>query len=514
MKTTLISLSILLLVLVENASSRINMYLEQTLPVNTRAVSCLKISNDSRFLALGTHEGKIILWDIQANRRLHELAGHEKRVADITFDSKNRYLVSGAKDGRFCVWDLYSGSLVVESRHFKKGITQVKLSPEDRTLAVGGQRREIYLYEFPGGQPRGTLKNGHHKKGVVFIDFNLNGDEIVSIGSDNKMIFWNPLNLRIARQGDIQPSTMGDSGIEVQTGVISADRQIIGIGYKETRLGRKGMIFKHNLVFYEWKTGSEIEILEGNNSRITSLSITADKKYIITDNSTLRKKKISIWNLNSGIIEQNLDTEEEASVLATDASGQWFSMACQNKRNASLVSLYKVSGVTGFTRFNYGTQVHTAQASSFGSSIKITTPTQPIIRFGEKRKMAVIHFDHLGVPEDIAKTATYLLESKLGNSPQLDLIERNQITSVITELNYQMSGMTTDNAVSIGKQLNAKYILLGSLNKLGNLLILTTKIVNVETAAIEGTREVQCSNASIEDIATMVTALAPTIAKF
>jgi len=68
--------------------------------------------------------------------------------------------------------------------------------------------------------------------------------------------------------------------------------------------------------------------------------------------------------------------------------------------------------------------------------------------------------------------------------------------------------------VEVGQHLNAEYILLGSINKLGNLLIITAKLVNVETAQIEGSREVQCSNATIETISDMVSILAPTIAKY
>ena len=62
--------------------------------------------------------------------------------------------------------------------------------------------------------------------------------------------------------------------------------------------------------------------------------------------------------------------------------------------------------------------------------------------------------------------------------------------------------------------MNAEYILTGSINKLGNLLIITAKLVNVQTAQIMGTREVQCSNATIETISDMVSELAPTIVKF
>ena len=125
-----------------------------------------------------------------------------------------------------------------------------------------------------------------------------------------------------------------------------------------------------------------------------------------------------------------------------------------------------------------------------------------------------MYFDSPGLSEDIAKTTTYLLEGKLGNSPFLELIERNQIEKVLSELKYQMSGFTASDAVEVGKQLNAKYILIGSLNKLGSLLIITAKLVNVETAQIEGTREVQCNNATIENISEMVSILAPTIAKY
>ena len=123
-------------------------------------------------------------------------------------------------------------------------------------------------------------------------------------------------------------------------------------------------------------------------------------------------------------------------------------------------------------------------------------------------------FDSPGLGEDVARTTTYLLEGRLGNSPFVELIERNQIESVLEELRYQQTGLTTSNAVEVGQHLNAEYILIGSINKLGSLLIITAKLVNVETAQIEGTREVQCSNATIETISDMVSVVAPTIAKY
>jgi TolB-like protein len=176
--------------------------------------------------------------------------------------------------------------------------------------------------------------------------------------------------------------------------------------------------------------------------------------------------------------------------------------------------VWQISGIEGYERFASDETVRTSSITGFGAAIKLTTPKEPLIHFGERRRLAVMTFDNPGLSEDIARTTSYLLEGKLGNSPFVELVERNQIQEVLEELRYQQAGLTTSNAAEVGRHLNAEFILLGSINKLGNLLIITSKLVNVETAQIEGTREVQCSNATIENISDMVSVLAPTIAKY
>jgi TolB-like protein len=195
--------------------------------------------------------------------------------------------------------------------------------------------------------------------------------------------------------------------------------------------------------------------------------------------------------------------------------GKWLAVGYQDETSSEgFVNVWQVSGIDGYQRFATDTDVRSSDRSGFGASIKLTTPVEPLIRFGERRRLAVIYFDNPGLSEDIARTTSYLLEGKLGNSPFVELIERNQIQKVLEELKYQQAGLTTSDAVKVGQHLNAKFILIGSINKLGNLLIITAKLVNVETSQIEGTREVQCSNATIENISDMVSALAPTIAKY
>jgi WD40 repeat protein len=515
-RLTLLSLILPVFLLLPSGhlSAKFSIYLEKQIPVDTTKITAITISSDARFIAFGSENGKIYVWDIKAGRKLHELSFHEDKVTSLAFDTQNEYLVSGSIDEYVVVWDLYSGELKKKIDNFD--VYHLEISPDNRTLVVCGEENYLTLYEFPLLIPKGDLKGGHEGE-ILYAAFNLNGDQVVSVGKDNQMVFWDPQQRKLIRKNALSPNTINGSGIEVRSARASSDRYMIGVGYQEVKLakGGKNMIFKYNMAFYEWETGKEIEILENNNKDIDFLSITPDKNYILTDNSTLREKKLSFWNLQNGLIEQNYSIDGDISATDISINGSCFAAAYTHMNGTkSFLNLFSLSGIDGYARFDYSKQVKQKQKSGFGSTIKITSQKDPVIKVGQKKKLAIMYFDHLGVPEEISKTTTYLLESKLGNSPQIELIERNQIKKVLDEMKYQMAGLTTSDAVTVGKQLNAEYIMLGSINKLGNLLIITTKLVNVETAQIEGTREVQCANATIESVADMILALAPTIVNF
>jgi WD40 repeat protein len=507
---------ILILVFSITVHAQFSLYLENNIPVKTQSISCIKISNDGRFLAFGEKSGVIYIWDLDVMKQLHQLTFHRDAITSLAFDLNNKYLVSGSLDKKIAVWNLYSGQVDKVLKDFKSQISNLKLSPDDRLLAASGKSKEIFLWEFPAGFLKGKLKG--HKKDVVSLAFNINGNQILSVGEDKLMIVWDVEKQKLVRKTEIESKTLKNSGIDVKSANFSSDKYFVGVGIQEHVLAKGGrsMIFKYNLSLYEWNTGSEIITLEGNNKDLDLFAISPDKNYIATDNSTLRQNQLSFWNIQTGMVEKNYPMDGEVSVIDISENGQWLAVGVieDKEYKKCSVMLWKLSGIDGYARFDTGQQIKSTVSSGFGSAIKLTTPSEPLIQFGERKKLAVLYFDSPGLSEDISKTASYLLEGKLGNSPFVELIERNQIEKVISELQYQMSGLTTSDAVDVGKHLNAEYILTGSVNKLGNLLIITSKLISVETSQIKGTREVQCNNATIENVADMIAILAPTIAKY
>lgn len=493
------------------AFCQFSIYLDNTVDAADK-VTITKLSSDARFLAYGMSNGNIILYDVSAKKELRNFNKHKADISNLVFDSENKYLISAGKDGKIIIWDLYSGDVLKTIEDFKSEIRCIDLGPDSKMLVGCGANDEILLWDFPQGKKRGTFKG--HEENVIFVTFNPNGDQILSVGEDNLMILWSVNQLKLIRKTEIEPLTMKNSGVEVKYAKSSFDKYFIGIGIEETVLekGGQSMMFRYNMTFYEWSTGKELKTVMGNNTELDVFCLSPDKNYLISDNSTLRENKLSFWNIQKGIVEQDYPLDGSITAVDMSENGKYMSTAFSSGK--SKIILFQVSGIAGHEAFNNTQVIQQNQPSNFGGAIKLNTPSDPLINLGERKKLAVMYFESSGVTDDVSKTATNLLESKLGNSNYVDMIERNQIDKVLTELKYQISGFTTGDAVDIGKQLNANYILIGSLNKLGNLIIITAKLVNVETTQIEGTREVQCSNATIENISDMVNVLAPTIVKF
>ncbi|MFO7891569.1 MAG: CsgG/HfaB family protein [bacterium] len=508
--------ALLIILLISTASAQFNLYLENQITVDSDEITIMKISPNGRFLAFSDKRGNLGIWDIKAGRHIHQIQSGHKSVSALVFDQQNQQLISGGKDGKIRVWDLYTGSEQLMINDFRSPVYSLSLSPDDRFLAAAGKRDDVYIWEYPLGTLKGKLKG--HKKDVLAVAFSIGGDQLLSVGKDRQMIVWDINKLASVRKTAMEARTMKHSGIEIKSAALSFDRKFAGIGIQEHILAKGGrsMIFKYNLSFYDWETGSEIETLTGNRQDITFFAITPDKKYAVTDNSTLQKKQLSFWNIQNGVIEQNYPIDGPITALTVSKDGNWLAVGYQDNRDKykSYINIWKLSGIGGYERFASGKSLPSTEKRGFGASIKLTTPAEPLIQYGQRRRLAVMSFDSPGLEENVARTATYLLESKLGNSPLVELVERNQIQKVLDELQYQQSGLTADNAVQVGQHLNAEYMLIGSINKLGNLIIITSKLVNVETAQIEGTREVQCSNATIETISEMVSILGPTIAKY
>ncbi len=98
-----------------------------------------------------------------------------------------------------------------------------------------------------------------------------------------------------------------------------------------------------------------------------------------------------------------------------------------------------------------------------------------------KIRIAIIDFKPDGVSETFSRRVSELIRSEMINTGSFTIIERTSMDSILKEQAFQQTGCMDDScAVTIGRLLSAKKMLIGTILKLGNKTVITGRIVDVE----------------------------------
>ena len=96
--------------------------------------------------------------------------------------------------------------------------------------------------------------------------------------------------------------------------------------------------------------------------------------------------------------------------------------------------------------------------------------------------IAIIDFEGIGVTEDEAKILTQRLTSEMIALEVYQVIERKEMKRLLEEQKFQYSGCVDMKcAVEIGKMIGTKYMVVGSISKVGKTYSVDSRLISVET---------------------------------
>lgn len=103
----------------------------------------------------------------------------------------------------------------------------------------------------------------------------------------------------------------------------------------------------------------------------------------------------------------------------------------------------------------------------------------------EVQTVAVIPFDDNVISQSEAIALSDILENRLAQFGNFNLVERKKIEDLMKELSFGTSDfIDQETAVEAGRMLSAHWLILGSVSKLGKLYSVNVKLVNTESGRI------------------------------
>jgi serine/threonine protein kinase len=246
----------------------------RTLTGHSDRVRSVVYSPDGRYLASGSWDKTIKVWDVVTGTELRTLTGHSDRVRSVVYSPDGRYLASGSWDKTIKVWDVVTGTELRTLAGYSGWVWSVAYSPDGRYLASGNGDKTIKIWEVATGKELPTFTG--HSSVVLSVVYSPDGRYLASGSSDKTIKIWE------VATGKELPTLTGHSR-EVMSVVYSPDGRYLASGSQDK-----------TIKIWEVATGNELRTLTGHSETVFSVAYSPDGRYLASGSGD---KTIKIWRV-------------------------------------------------------------------------------------------------------------------------------------------------------------------------------------------------------------------------
>jgi WD40 repeat protein len=122
---------------------------------------------NERFMASGSSDYKVIVWDLYSNSIKYELSQH-KNVVRCVKRLSSSLMASGDSSGLIIIWNWLNGSLVHKLTGHTSSVSTLDLY-DDQTLISGSEDKTIKLWNITNGQLIKTIITDIYIKDLVML---------------------------------------------------------------------------------------------------------------------------------------------------------------------------------------------------------------------------------------------------------------------------------------------------------------------------------------------------------
>jgi WD40 repeat protein len=235
------------------------------------------------FLASGSFDRTIKLWNISTGECWKTLQGHANQVWSVTFSPDGQTLASGSFDQTIKLWDMHDGKCQKTLQGHTGWICSLAFSPSVLAgetpvlLASGGFDQAIKLWDTNTGQCLKTLQG--YSNQIRSVAFSPDGNVLVSGSAGQGVRVWD------VRTGECR-TTLKEQSNAIFAVAVSPNGQTLASG-----------CFDQTIKLWNLGDGKCLKTLQGHTGWIFAVAFSPDGQTIASGSFD---QTVKLWNLDDG----------------------------------------------------------------------------------------------------------------------------------------------------------------------------------------------------------------------
>ena len=134
------------------------------------AAASVAMAPDGSWLASGSRDGTVRIWDVATGRQRATLKGHSSWVSAVAVAPDGSWLASGGSDGTVRIWDAATGQERTILTGHTGTVVAVAVAPDGSWLAAATDDRTVWIWETATGLIRALMRVDRDITACAWLD--------------------------------------------------------------------------------------------------------------------------------------------------------------------------------------------------------------------------------------------------------------------------------------------------------------------------------------------------------
>lgn len=284
---------------------------------NFGAVFSLTFSPTSQWLAAGTGDKQIHLFDISRNEVLRTMSGHLQVVKGLAFSPDGKVLASASLDRTIKLWDTSTGDEIRTLSGHLSGVSGVAFSPDGLTLASASWDTTVILWDVHSGNQLQKL-SGHTDK-VNAVAFSPDGRLLASASDDGSVRLWDPQSGKLVR-------SLPGVDARVESVAFSPDSKFLASCASRNHLSKTSHY--GGIRVWDLEVKGPVSGFEKDHNNVHMLAFKPDGTILASAEWSLNpheNSSVAFWDVKNHVVLNRFDVDHhgELYTIAYSSDGRW-----------------------------------------------------------------------------------------------------------------------------------------------------------------------------------------------